>query len=368
MAFIKRSGTRHIAPALATFAQAADVEIIAGVDHGGTSLEGLRDLLEAVSPTGRVLVFHNRLPFTFHPKLYLFKNASAAEVLIGSGNLTEGGLFTNYEAGVSISLDLARVHEAATLASIERTLDGWADLSAGNTHVLNDELLDQLVDLGIVPSETSPPASSDVPERNAIRNRRGIESLFAARSEPNAPSPQTRLGRSDQSVQRAGAPTEVPTTPAQPASTAFSGFVMTLQQTDAGVGQISTGTARRSPEIFVPLAARDACPSFWGWPDAFEADEQMPDKHDRRHVRILLGDEVVEVNMMTWPPKHDFRLRSEALRSAGSVGSILRMERAISEDYEYEVEVIPPTSDQHAAYLALCSSSVRNSEKKYGYY
>lgn len=71
VAFIKHSGTRHIAPALATFAQTAKVEIIVGVDHGGTSLEGLRDLLDAVSPTGRVLVFHNRLPFTFHPKLHV---------------------------------------------------------------------------------------------------------------------------------------------------------------------------------------------------------------------------------------------------------------------------------------------------------
>ena len=45
------------------------------------------------------MVFHNPLPHTFHPKLYLFKSDDHAEMVMGSGNLTEGGLYTNYEAG-----------------------------------------------------------------------------------------------------------------------------------------------------------------------------------------------------------------------------------------------------------------------------
>ena len=41
-------------------------------------------------------------------------------------------------------------------------------------------------------------------------------------------------------------------------------FLMTLQRTDVGVGQTTTGTSRRSPEIFVPLSARDAAPALLG--------------------------------------------------------------------------------------------------------
>ena len=88
VAFVKRSGVRHVAPALTAFVRTGHAEIIAGIDHRGTSGEGLRDLLHAVSPRGRIIVFHNRLPFTFHPKAYLFKSPAAAEVLVGSGNLT----------------------------------------------------------------------------------------------------------------------------------------------------------------------------------------------------------------------------------------------------------------------------------------
>ena len=79
VAFVKRSGTRHIVSALAAFAQTRYIEIVTGIDHRGTSSEGLRDLLDAVSPSGRVIVFHNRLPFTFHPKVYLFKSSLAAD-------------------------------------------------------------------------------------------------------------------------------------------------------------------------------------------------------------------------------------------------------------------------------------------------
>ena len=73
--------------------------------------------------------------------------------------------------------------------------------------------------------------------------------------------------------------------------------------------------------------------------------------------------------MMTWPAKHDFRLRSEALRSAGKVGDILHLEKVDPENgFEYFAQVIPMGTSQHASFKALCTQSVRNSQKMYGYY
>ena len=99
-------------------------------------------------------------------------------------------------------------------------------------------------------------------------------------------------------------------------------------------------------------------------------DPRTPGKLDRHGVRMRLASEVINVNMMTWPAKHDFRLRSESLRSAGNIGDILRLERAVdpNADYEYYAEVIPQGTTQHPVYLALCRNSVRNSQKRYGYY
>ena len=372
VAFVKRSGTRHIAPALAEFSRTADVEIIAGIDHGGTSAEGLRDLLNAVSPEGRVIIFRNRLPFTFHPKIYLFKSSSAAELMIGSGNLTEGGLFRNYEAGLHIALDLAAPSDAALLASIEQALDAWADLSADTAFVLDDDFLARLRELGLAPSETSLTTSAEgSPQQDDPDRAKAYADPFAARPVPRAPSVhRQRLSSPSESTKKERSAERVVDPASRPSTNEVRrGFLMILQKTDVGVGQSTKGTSKRSPETFVPLAARNAHPDFWDWPSAFKPDQNKPGKNDRHGVRIRLGGEIVAVNMMTWPDKYDFRLRSATLRSSGNVGDILRMEKADpSSDCDYEAEIIRRGTDRYSIYVVQCRESVLNSKKKYGYY
>lgn len=142
---------------------------------------------------------------------------------------------------------------------------------------------------------------------------------------------------------------------------------MILQHAD--VGKPKKGKSATSPEVFVPLAARNAQPSFWDWPGAFKSDPDKSGKMDRHGVRFLLDGEVVLVNMMTWPDRHDFRLRSAALRNAGNVGDILRMEKADpSSDCDYEAEIIRKDTPRYSMYENHCRESVRNSDRKYGYY
>lgn len=105
VAFVKRSGTQHIRQPLRDFSDRALVRISVGIDLFGTSQEGLIDLLEA-TPGGQIFVYRNNGPYTFHPKVYLFKSEYRAHIIVGSGNLTGGGLFTNYEASLATSLDL----------------------------------------------------------------------------------------------------------------------------------------------------------------------------------------------------------------------------------------------------------------------
>ena len=361
IAFVKRSGIRNIEGSLASFARSHDVEIIVGIDHRGTSYEGLQSLLEAVSPAGKVVVFHNPTFRTFHPKIYLFKSAVAADVVVGSGNLTEGGLFSNYEAGIRLRLDLSDPNEAVILKCVEQVLDLWGDQSLGTASLLDVQLLTRLAAWGLTPSERLV-ASSRRSEQESVGGLIGLADFpFTASAEPEGRRFPFRRRYPSERV-----------SPEEPliAPGSHIGFVMTLHQTDVGVGQMTSGSPRRSPEIFVPLAARNADASFWNWPGGFVEDLRRRGKFDRRDVRMRLANEIINVNMMTWPDRHDFRLRSESLRSAGNVGDILRMERALdpNADYEYYVEVIPHGTTQHPVYLALCSNPVRNSQKKYGYY
>jgi hypothetical protein len=141
---------------------------------------------------------------------------------------------------------------------------------------------------------------------------------------------------------------------------------MILQNTDVGVGQTTHGTSRRSPEIFIPLKARDFDPDFWGWPDSFVESRT---KFDRTGVRMRLGTQNITVNMMCWKLKRDFRLRNEMLRSGGKVGDILRLEKApAGRGIDYYAEVVLKGTTQHPVYLARCVESVPNSNKKFGYY
>lgn len=352
VAFAKRSGTKHIAAPLATFAGTNAVELIVGIDHRGTSEEGLRDLLHAVAPGGGLFVFHNRQPRTFHPKVYLFKSGDKAEVAVGSGNLTEGGLFTNYEAGLRLMLDMAEPADSAVLQSVESVLDHWASPTHGMSIALDNDLLDRLAKSNVVPAEADMAPQTRAPF--AVQPDDGgiaaLAALFTVRSE--RPPPVVPRNTSTGARSLAG-----------------NRFVMTLQRTDVGVGQTSVGTSKRSPEIFIPLSARNANPRFWGWPNLFREDPTRRGKFDRTTVRMRLGGQLAEVNMMTWPDRHDFRLRSEALRSAGNIGDILRMEKVEpGVGFDYYVEVIPPGTDQYRHCMPRCNQLVQNSRKRFGYY
>ena len=363
VAFVKYSGVRHISKLLNEFSYNAFVKISVGIDHDGTSMEGLSELLNSIENRGEIWVYHNDNNYsTFHPKLYLFKNDTEANVLVGSGNLTEGGLFTNYEASFCVLLNLKIDVNVILLRKIEAILDLWSDREQDTAQLLTSELLNQLVRNKYVKGETQVRATQELA---SSRNR---TSLFANIQVPRAPAPPRQTPDEPEDLLEEDFEVEIPEPVAAPKGN-FIGFAMTLQRTDVGRGQTTTGTSARSPEIFIPLSARDYDPEFWGWPGDFTPDPKKPRKMDRRNVKMRVGITTVDVNMMTWPDKHDFRLRSEALRSAGNVGDILRIERTDGQGgFAYYVEIIPQGTLQYSQFLALCVNSVRNSKKRWGYY
>lgn len=380
VAFVKRSGTKHIRAQLEDFSKRGGrVKITAGVDAMGTSAEGLSDLIEAVASRGDVVIFNNAITSTFHPKVYLFKSATAAVVVVGSGNLTEGGLFTNYEASLLLRLDLSVNADTALLDSLQKALDEWSTPLPGLCYRLEPALLAQLVEQGYVPDEIRTWGDDKAAGED---EKTGQPSLFARHVVPSAPkiykSPERstaidRSERNDKSEDELSIDAPVPV-PAQ--AGAHDSFLMTLQKTDVGVGQTTKGASRRSPEIFIPLVARDYDPEFWGWPDLFAedpdwegpADQYGRGKMDRPGVMVRLGGDTFPVHFWYNPDKKDLRLRSEHMRSAGAIGDILCIERSNgSGGFAYYVDIVPQSSARYAALLAKCTQFVRNSKKVFGY-
>jgi HKD family nuclease len=366
IAFVKQSGVRYLRDALIEFSRHATVKISVGIDVSGTSMEGLHDLLDCVQDRGEIWVYHNENNSTFHPKIYLFRNETHASVVIGSGNLTAGGLFTNYEASLATLLDLSQGEDRMLLEQIEATLNAWSDPNQKTALRLTTELIEQLVVNGYVPTEVQ---AREAVATN-IRTAPGtVDKLFTSKPVPKPPlllREERNILDEPEDVREDDFEIDDPV-PASPQAGTYRGFLMTLQKTDVGRGQTTAGTSARSPEIFIPLSARGYDPDFWGWPSLFTADIANPGKMDRRSVRMRIGTLDADVNMMTWPAKHDFRLRSEALRSAGSVGDILRIERTDGRGgFTYYVQIIPQGTTEHDGTLALCVNSTPNSQKRWG--
>jgi HKD family nuclease len=371
VAFVKHSGMQHIRDELRAFIeQGGYVRIVVGIDYYGTSLEGLSGLLSVIDDRGDIFVNHDENWYvSFHPKLYLFEAETVALLIVGSGNLTEGGLYTNDEASLAYSLDLSVENDKTVYEEIKMALDNWCNEDIVTVNRLDQSFLQQLLDEGYIKLETESKkeeaearASDGATEKTPARTSARRTSLFgrgARRRRPARRRPVT--GRESAEKDRTiieGTEESVPL-----------GFVMTLMRADVGVGQTTPGTSRRSPEIFVPLTARDRHPEFWGWPGAFSEDPSKPGKFDRRNVPVRIGGEITNVNMMTWPDKHDFRLRSETLRSAGQVGDIMRIERTDGDpSFIYYIEIVPQGTSSYDEYFALCDQSTPNSERKWGYY
>jgi HKD family nuclease len=93
VAFAKNSGVLRIKDSLESFRERGGiVNVYVGVDLGGTSYEALTALL---LHTDSLNVVHSEKSQTFHSKIYQFLGKEEGLVVVGSHNLTAGGLWTN---------------------------------------------------------------------------------------------------------------------------------------------------------------------------------------------------------------------------------------------------------------------------------
>ncbi|OEO30346.1 hypothetical protein VW23_021750 [Devosia insulae DS-56] len=119
VAFISDSGVHQIEPRLKPYAKVltayGGIRNDISSHQGLVRLFGLGGTLYAVDTGARSVVFH--------PKLYLVRGAKVARLVIGSANLTLGGLNNNIEAGLLIEFDLSDVDDKKVVAAIEKELD-----------------------------------------------------------------------------------------------------------------------------------------------------------------------------------------------------------------------------------------------------
>ena len=254
------------------------------------------------------------------------------------------------------------------MATVESTLDGWSTAQEGLCYALTYDFLPTLEAQRYILSESQTLATESIERNQTEKSESGLFKHVKIPLAPRVLDYKKLSAEQDVEPEKTGSLPLNKQEPVEQQTRINRVFLMTLQRTDVGVGQIRQGTSRRSPEIFIPLAARDHNPLFWGWQDSFVEDPEKPGKWNRHGVNMRIGTDIVNVNMMTWPDKSDFRLRCEALRSAGNIGDILYLERSNgNSEFTYYVEIIPNGTLRYTEYLDVCDHPVRNSEKRWGY-
>ena len=155
---------------------AAKTTVLAGIRNGITSAQGLRTSLELGCSTYVVDTGSRQL--VFHPKIYMSRNASEARLLVGSANLTIGGLISNIEASILLTLDPNQSDDEDFIARLEDQIDAMIsefpenvlqifDYAAIEDLLASGRVIDESIDQGPTTSGSSRRRNLDtVPKMN----------------------------------------------------------------------------------------------------------------------------------------------------------------------------------------------------------
>lgn len=384
-------------------ASAANVRIVVGVDMGGTSKEVLKEL---TSWPIEVFVFKNKKGgVTFHPKIYLVQSTQSAEIFIGSNNLTDGGLYGNYEGAVRVSYELPA--DAAQLALAKQQLNKFLQPDAPVARRLDGDYLQLLLQRNEIPDEAEArkrrqtarghnQPSGNTPEAFGFEPTPGPPKLplevqqvvlAAVRNQLDELERQRRNSRKQAKpkAKEAGAseaaaemtPVADIRTVEPLAQLAPVSFYLELTATSGKAGNIP-GEQR------VPLEAIGAAREFWGWPENY-VESRNPRKGDADHGgedrvymnwkpawRIRVADDtgrdvVKDIRMYFYVNSSDFRFYSSDLVKWAKAGDIIELTRVDDEGYVFECVLALAGTQTHNAWKSLCTQGSTHTNRVFGF-
>lgn len=156
VAFLNKAGVDLLSSALSSVGSKTDV--FAGIRNDITSRQGLHSLMQHGAKVHYVDTGARHV--IFHPKIYFARTKKIARMVLGSANLTPGGLNNNIEASVTFELDLDNPDDCEMVDSIEAGFASLTNEYPGHIVLLNVETdLEKLQEEGrlIDEASSSPP-------------------------------------------------------------------------------------------------------------------------------------------------------------------------------------------------------------------
>lgn len=153
VAFAKNSGVLRIKDSLERFRERGGVvNAYVGIDLGVTSYEALSALLVCTDSLG---VVHAEKGQTFHTKIYQFLGEKRGLIVVGSHNLTGGGLWTNFESSALIPIDKSSADDIKILTAQNDYITQLASLRNSFMSISSKDDVDKLLQNGYISKEIS---------------------------------------------------------------------------------------------------------------------------------------------------------------------------------------------------------------------
>ena len=385
-AFTSRSTVIRLKSAIfALHAAKAKIRLVLGVDMGGTSKEVLEEL--AGWPI-EVLIFKNRKSgITFHPKIYTIEKLESAEIYIGSNNLTEGGLFKNYEGAALISYSLPVDEESYARANKE--LEHFLAPNEPIAKLLDAAFLEKLCCRNDIPSEAeararaklakvgSPLYDEDTfgfePTPGATRLPIEYQHIVLAAVDQQLKEIQKTKRAAATRAKRDGLPkidSEKNVIPdIEPmAFVPATAFYMELNATKGKDGNIP-GEQR------IPLPAIWSAQEFWGWKANYTKDinprksKKVATSDAKTEDRIYYNwhpiweiselknpDHIIKrtVRMYLYENSSDFRFTCGEIAKWGDPGDIIRIEKIDNGVIDFRCQLAKKGSVEHTEWSKIC--------------
>lgn len=299
----------------------------------------------------------------YHPKFWFGWSTAHPrfEVIIGSGNLTVGGLWINVEASSRLSGN----QEDAEDRKIFETAFRYAE-----------ELRKYVGTRVVAPDIARLVLEGDLRDESARRTTEGRPpSSGEGQQVPvrkKGPPPFGQIKVPPPSKYALNLATARPTRPGQKRPVAKltlapDGFIMMLNKIKG---------PRIPGEIRIPIAAVRAAEDFWDWPDLYIKDASKTGTFYNRtptavwNVRGGRGKAQLQpARLYLYKQSMDFRLYSTAIRDRidEGEGDIIAIWRSEAPGVDYDVQIILRTDQTYTEALALCTERVPNSRRRWGF-
>lgn len=204
VAFVNLAGVELLEEKLA--AQLDKTLAFIGIRNDITTMQGAQRLLDLGVTLYTVDTGTRRV--IYHPKIYLVRGALQAKLIIGSANLTQGGLNNNIEAGIVIECDLTSKSDQDLVESIEASFGTALAEHPDNIVQITDSaqlvaqhkiglLLDEMAASPPRPASSATSPSDDTTPRIKLKVKPIFSSITAAKSiaKKSAVKPAVKAGK-----------------------------------------------------------------------------------------------------------------------------------------------------------------------------